>query len=157
MPEVYIDKITEVLISRNKGDWGKLNAVKEFEGGMLSDLYQKLIHEIRLVDNKSYIFVEPFSVGVNNGFETYIRRLDDPRSGDRRLGYIPHMYPRDLHEGLAYVEKDFAVVDRWEYNQRKFVTEKNMAWILGEFGHSNWAEGGGRSAVFKRCRIDAGA
>ncbi len=142
VPEVYVNKITEVLISRNKGDWGKLNAVKEFEGGMLSDLYQKTINAIRTVDNKNYIFVEPFSVSVNNGMPTYLRRLNDPSTEGRRLGYIPHMYPRDLHEGLGYKETDFAVLDRWEYNQRKFVTDNNMAWLLGEFGHSNWAVDG---------------
>jgi hypothetical protein len=142
VPESYINKITEVLISRNKGDWGSLNAVKEFEAGMLSNLYQKVINGIRQVDSEHYIFVEPMSISVNNGSPTYLRRLDDPRNGDRRLGYIPHMYPRDLHEGGAYKEKDFNPMDTWEKNQREFVYDNNMAWLLGEFGHSNWAEGG---------------
>lgn len=142
VPDSYIDKITEVLISRNKGDWGSLNAVKEFEGGMLSDLYQKVINSIRETDNDTYVFVEPMSISVNNGSPTYLRRLDDPRVGDRRLGYIPHMYPRELHEGGAYAEKDFNPMDAWEHNQRQYVYDNNMAWLLGEFGHSNWAEGG---------------
>lgn len=142
VPDSYVNKITEVLISRNKGDWGSLNAVKEFEAGMLSGLYQRVINSIRQVDNDTYIFVEPMSISVNNGSPTYLRRLDDPRNGDRRLGYIPHMYPRELHEGGAYHERDFIPMDNWERNQRKFVYDNNMAWVLGEFGHSNRAEGG---------------
>lgn len=142
VPESYIQKIGHIIISRNKGDWGKLNAVEEFEGGSLSDMYQKVINNIREVDNDTYVFVEPMSIGVNHGHKTFLRGLNDPRSGERRLGYMPHLYPRDLHEGGAYAETDWARVNLWEANQREFAHENNMAWIIGEFGHSPSAEGG---------------
>lgn len=142
VPESYIWMITKTMISRNKGDWGTLTAVREFESGPLSDMYQRVINRIREVDQNNYIFVEPFSVSVNNGEPTFLRRLNDPGTNGRRLGYIPHMYPRDLHEGASYKEADFATVQRWFSNQRNYAHNNNMAWVLGEFGHSNSASGG---------------
>lgn len=140
VPESYVDKIAHTIISRNYGDWGELNVVHGFEHWALSDLYQRVIDRIREVDSDNYIFVEPMSVSVNHGFGTYLRRLNDP-AAERRLGYIPHMYPRDLHEGGTYLESDFSRVDIWESNQSNFVYENNMAWLMGEFGHSNYAPG----------------
>ncbi|WDD99685.1 cellulase family glycosylhydrolase [Thalassomonas actiniarum] len=142
VPESYIDKVAHTLIARNKGDWGNLNAVREFEGGALSDLYQKVINRIREVDNDHYIFVEPMSVSANHGAPTALRYLHDPRNGERRLGYMPHLYPRDLHEGASYRESDFSRVNLWETNQHNYAYNNNMAWLMGEFGHSNSAEGG---------------
>ena len=142
VPESYIEEIGHVLIARNKGDWGKLNAVREFEGGSLSNLYQKTINAIRTVDNDSYIFVEPMSISANHGFGTALRMFNDPRSGERRLGYIPHLYPRDLHEGTPYKETDWSRVTLWERNQKEYAYRNNMAWVMGEFGNSPSAEGG---------------
>jgi|GEM_PF-3005933 len=142
IPESYVWMVTKTIISRTNGDWGTRTAVREYESGPLSELYQRVINSIREVDSDNYIFFEPFSLGVNNGFNTFVSYMHDPRQGERRLGYIPHMYPRDLHEGGAYNEHDYMAVENWERNQSQYVYENNLAWILGEFGHSNTAPGG---------------
>jgi hypothetical protein len=141
VPESYIWMITKTIISRNYGDWGLLNAVKEYENDTLSNFYQLVINSIRKVDTNHYIFVEPFSVGVNNGNATYLSRLNDPVP-QRRLGYIPHLYPRNLHEGGAYTKDDFSIVTAWENNQRKFAHDNDLILLLGEFGLSNTVSGG---------------
>lgn len=142
VPESYVDKISKVLISRNKADWGKLNAVKEFEGTKLTNMYQKVINALREVDADTFIFVEPFSVSVNNGDATFLGKLTDPRGEERRLGYIPHLYPRDLDLSGVYQPHDFLTLQRWYDNQKAFVVNNGMAWLVGEFGLSNHAEGG---------------
>lgn len=144
VPESYVDKISKVLISRNKADWGNLNAVREFEGNMLTDMYQRVIDAVREVDEDTFIFVEPFSVSVNNGDATFIGKLNDPRGDkeDARLGYIPHMYPRDLDLTGSYLSGDFETLQKWQDNQKQFAIDNNMAWLVGEFGLSNAAEGG---------------
>lgn len=139
IPESYIEAVTHRIISRNKADWGTFNALKEFESGMLTSMYQRVINDIRTVDSNNYIFVEGMSASVNQGFPTYIGALTDPRSGDRRLGYIPHMYPRALHEGAAYGQADFEIIKNWQQNQVKFARTNNLVLMLGEFGHSNAA------------------
>lgn len=142
VPDSYIDNIAHVIISRNSGDWGGLNAVREFEGEMLTNMYQRVINRIRQVDQDKYLFVEPMSVSANDGHTTKLGYLSDPGSNGRRLGYIPHMYPRALHEGGAYVDSDYISVDRWEKASREFVYENNLAFLIGEFGHNNEAANG---------------
>lgn len=124
VPEIYVDKISKVLISRNKADWGKLNAVREFEGEKLTAMYQRVINAIREVDKDTFIFVEPFSVSVNNGDPTFLSKLEDPRgSGEKkRLGYIPHLYPRDLDLSGNYQPNDFLTL------QKGMKTKSSLWW-----------------------------
>ena len=142
VPDSYLNKMVEVIMSRNAGDWGSLNAVADFEGGSLTYLYQQLINAIREIDQDKYIFFEPMSASANNGVSTKLGYLNDPGTNGRRLGYIPHMYPRALHEGGAYGDVDLGQMDDWERVSREFVHHQNLAFMIGEYGHSNNAADG---------------
>lgn len=147
VPPSYIDEIVDTIFARSWGDWGQLKTVKYFENNFLTPFYQNVINSIRQVDsnasNDKYIFVEGFSLSVNNGEHTFLGHLDDPRGTgeDRRLGYIPHTYPRDLDINGVYKEGAFQNLIKWARNQHDYVSKNQMAWVTGEFGLSSSAEG----------------
>lgn len=72
--------------------WGGSLPGVAFERGPLSDLYQRTTNAIRQVDPDKWVFVEPRAVGVNWGLASGLRPIDDPRPGEDRIGYAPHLY-----------------------------------------------------------------
>lgn len=68
-----------------------------FEKRELGNMYQKVIHEIRSVDQNHWIFFEPQAFGVNQGLGSTLPKLQDPR-----LVYAPHLYPILLETSQSY-------------------------------------------------------
>lgn len=67
-----------------------------FEPTVLLATYQAVINKIRQVDNDHWIFVEPSSFPVTQGLPTSLPKPHDPRKGEPRIVYAPHLYPPTL-------------------------------------------------------------
>lgn len=90
-------------------------AAGTFRNDRLIDFFQRAIDAIRNVDDDNWIFVEPTS--LLNAFP-YATDIDpagfvDPRQGEKRLGYAPHLYETAVHDGNPYAP-DSPYVKEWE-------------------------------------------
>ncbi|NUR90284.1 MAG: cellulase family glycosylhydrolase [Nonomuraea sp.] len=118
--------------------WGGSVQSAQFETGPLATLYRKTITEIRSVDPDGYIFLEPQAVGTNWGLPSALPHFDDPREGESRIGYAPHLYPLPLDLGEDYAAGSKEWTDRtlgwWLDNTRRTAERIGGPVILGEFG-----------------------
>lgn len=110
----------------------------DFEAGPLAELYRRSTARIRESDQDTWIFVEGQAVGVNWGLPSHLPHLEDPREGEPRIVYAPHMYalPMDLgqpYEGDARRRID-ASVDAWSHSVRLVGERLEAPIVLGEFG-----------------------
>ncbi|MFE1101297.1 cellulase family glycosylhydrolase [Nocardiopsis alba] len=110
----------------------------DFEAGPLAELYRRSMERIREVDQDTWIFVEGQAVGVNWGLPSALPHLEDPREGEPRVVYAPHMYalPMDLgqpYEGDSKGGID-ASVEAWSEHVRLVGERLEAPIVLGEFG-----------------------
>ncbi|MGG2936735.1 cellulase family glycosylhydrolase [Bacillus pacificus] len=108
-----------------------------FEMNSLSSMYQKTINKIREVDQKNWIFYEPQAFGVNQGLASTLSTLNDPRLGEQRLAYIPHLYPLLTESDLPYTGITKMIVkntiQQWSENRKKEASHYQTPIVLGEF------------------------
>ena len=104
-----------------------------FERKVLTDFYRRLIAEIREVDHDNWIFYEPLGGLVVTGLPSGLQPISDPRDGEPRLAYFPHLYEPSLSMGVPYLGiKTF--IKAWRAS-RLYEMEKFQAPVLiGEFG-----------------------
>lgn len=104
-----------------------------FEKRELGNMYQKVIHEIRSVDQNHWIFFEPQAFGVNQGLGSTLPKLQDPR-----LVYAPHLYPILLETSQSYKGLTKKIIQQtirnWQNNRIKEVKTYETPLFLGEFG-----------------------
>ena len=110
-----------------------------FEAGPLTALYQKTVEAIREVDQDSWACLEPQALGFNWGLPSALGAVDDPREGDPRIAFCPHLYPlpMDLGEGFSGTSRDLVetTVAAWRSNTlRTAEALGGVPIILGEFG-----------------------
>lgn len=110
-----------------------------FEAGPLTALYQNSIDAIREVDSDTWACLEPQALGFNWGLPTGIGQVNDPREGDARVAFCPHLYPlpMDLGEGFSGASRGMveATVAGWRGNTlRTAQALGDVPVILGEFG-----------------------
>ncbi|PFG96728.1 endoglycosylceramidase [Saccharopolyspora erythraea NRRL 2338] len=118
--------------------WGGSVPWPLFERDLLGPLYQRLITEIRTVDQQHWIFVEPQALGVNQGLPSALPALHDPRTGAPRIAYAPHFYPTLLGAGQTYTGATKALVRntmRWWFDANAATARRLGApMVVGEFG-----------------------
>lgn len=126
--------------------WGGSIQGAAFETGPLARLYQRCIDQIRSVDTDGWVFVEPQAVGINWGLPSSLPALDDPRSGEDRIGYAPHLYPFPMDLGDTYTGDGRSQVDAtlqwWRGNVLRTAERLDAPVLLGEFGLDATAAGG---------------
>ncbi|GAA3240137.1 cellulase family glycosylhydrolase [Actinocorallia longicatena] len=113
-----------------------------FEGPILTPFHQRIIDAIRTVDAANWIFVEPQSLGVNQGAESSLGALD----GDR-IVLAPHFYPGAVDLGGSYsgltkllVQGEFAF---WKHNMTKLAATLGRPLWIGEIGAMDMSVPGG--------------
>ena len=104
-----------------------------FERRYLGPYYQRLIDAIRSVDQDTWIFVEPMAAGPNQGFRSRLPPLRDPRSGETRLAYFPHIYTLDLDLRGKYIGWP-VFVNMWARARVREAARLGMPLLIGEFG-----------------------
>ncbi|QBJ96057.1 glycoside hydrolase family 5 protein [Rhodococcus sp. ABRD24] len=137
--ERFADNDAVVAYDLMNEPWGGSMIGSPFEAGPLAALYQRTTNAIRQVDQDSWVCVAPQAIGVNQGLPSGLTKIDDPRAGEQRIAYCPHLYPLPLdigggHEGIARTLTD-VTIDAWRANTTH--TAKvlgDVPIILGEFG-----------------------
>ncbi|MBB6174368.1 endoglycosylceramidase [Nocardiopsis mwathae] len=119
--------------------WGGTLQGPAFERGPLAELYRRCIDAIRGADEDSWIFVEPQAVGTNWGLPSALPHLADPRYGEPRIVYAPHIYPLPMDLGESYGDDTSRAwidrsVDLWRTNVQATAERLEAPVVLGEFG-----------------------
>lgn len=106
----------------------------EFDRTLFTDFYERMIDRLREIDPDGWIFYEPRYAGPANGQPSYIEKLVDPRSGDARIGYAPHLYSISMEFLRRYdVGNDDTLID-WETNRTSEALAQQAPVVLGEWG-----------------------
>jgi len=111
-----------------------------FEERYLQPFYEKLIPAIREVDNDNWIFYEPSAMGVNQGLDSGLGILNDPRAGEPRLAYFPHLYTIDYDVYNEYV--GFPIfLNKWAASRNSEVKRQKAPMLVGEMGIDQTGDG----------------
>ncbi|MEU8135695.1 cellulase family glycosylhydrolase [Streptodolium elevatio] len=102
-------------------------AAARFESTQLTDLWNRLADAVRLVDRRSWVFVEP-TVIVGLGVPTALGTVDDPRAA-----YAPHFYDTAMEGGADY-DPDGTFIQAYEAAISDYPTRHRMPVIVGEWG-----------------------
>ena len=122
---------------------------REFDETLYSDFSQRMIDAIRAVDEVGWIFYEPCAFGPNQGLRSHMRILEDPRQGENRLAYFPHLYPVLIDLAGGYMPQIDQTVQRWE-KARKDESEAQRAPLLsGEWAMLTWFDNENRNTWYK--------
>ena len=100
---------------------------KIFEQFYLKNFYEKIIDEIRTIDQDHYIFYEP-QIMASAGLKSFL-----PKINDEKAVYSPHFYEPTVHGGIPYF--GFPYLISHTFNLRNKESEENIVpWLVGEFG-----------------------
>lgn len=148
--ERFADNETVVAYDLMNEPYGGTLQGVAFESGPLTQLYQQTTDAIREVDQDSWVCVEPQAFGFNWGLPSALGAINDPRDGDARIAFCPHLYPlpMDLGDGFAGGTKDLiaGTVAQWKTNVMRTADALGQGngpvpIILGEFGLDTTREG----------------
>ncbi|MGD8607978.1 MAG: cellulase family glycosylhydrolase [Myxococcales bacterium] len=109
-------------------------AAAEFDRTMFTDFYVRMIEAIRAVDPDGWIFYEPRVAAPANGQPSFIELLDDPREGEPRLVYAPHLYSIQFEFNEEYTPETDVVLENWEANRTLETQAQKAPLLLGEWG-----------------------
>lgn len=113
----------------------------EFDRTKLGPFYQRAINAIRRVDPDTWIYYEPRYGAPGNGSRSYLTRLDDPRPGEPRLVFAPHMYSVGYEARQEMFPTDSSIA-RWENSRFFEIREADVPLVVGEFGlEQSWPGG----------------
>lgn len=104
-----------------------------FEQGHLAQMYRDVIGGIREVDSDNWIWLEPRSFGANQGFPSDLPKIDDPREGDDRIVYFPHLYTPEIDLVGKYDGNTF-FFDLWATSRTRELARLDQPMLIGEFG-----------------------
>jgi len=105
-----------------------------FDREIFTPFYQRTIDAIRAVDTGNWIFYEPRYGTPASGLPSYLEPLEDPREGEPRLAYFPHLYSIGLELSGMYLRDADPTIPDWEVNRRKDARLQGAPLLLGEFG-----------------------
>lgn len=148
--ERFADDETVVAYDLMNEPYGGTLQGVQFESGPLTQLYQRATDAIREVDNDTWICLEPQAFGFNWGLPSALGDVDDPREGEARIAFCPHLYPlpMDLGDGFVGGSKPLieATIEQWTKNVMRTADRLGQGSgavpvILGEFGLDTSAAG----------------
>jgi endoglycosylceramidase len=136
----FADNDTVVAYDLMNEPFGGTMQGPEFEAGPLTAMYQRTTNAIRQVDQDSWVCVAPQAIGVNQGIPSGLAKIDDPRAGEQRIAYCPHLYPLplDLGDGYSGLSRDLtdATITTWRASIEHVAGDVlgDVPIIIGEFG-----------------------
>lgn len=128
--------VGEALFRRSPEDGG---TTKVFDETKLGPFYQRMIDAIRKVDTRHWIFVEPRYGAPGNGSPSYLPVLRDPRQGEPRIVFAPHLYSVSAEATNNFNAKD-PTVELWETERHKELERQQMPVWLGEWWAYRWED-----------------
>jgi endoglycosylceramidase len=106
----------------------------EFDRTLFTEFYERVITAIRGADQDGWIFYEPRVAAPANGQPSFIQQLDDPREGEPRIGYGPHLYSVQFEFNQAYTPATDVTLENWEANRNVETEAQKAPLFLGEWG-----------------------
>ncbi len=111
----------------------------EFDRTDLTDFYQRLINAIRGADEDGWILYEPRYAAPANGQPSFIEKLEDPREGEPRIVYSPHLYSINMEFLEHYSPESDSTLADWEANRNIEAAAQGAPLLCGEWGfHPDW-------------------
>jgi len=86
----------------------------EFDRTLFTEFYDRMIAAIRSADEDGWIFYEPRVAAPANGQPSFIEKLDDPREGEPRIAYAPHLYSVKFEFEQEYTPEADDTLGKWE-------------------------------------------
>jgi endoglycosylceramidase len=114
---------------------------RQFQETLFRRFHERTIAAIRGVDPDGWIFYEPLAFPANNGGPSYLGPLHDPRPGENRLVYFPHLYAVIPELRLRYDPADTPELDSWIRERSDDLAALQEPMMIGEFGLP-WDAGG---------------
>jgi endoglycosylceramidase len=124
----------------NEPTMASLRGFLRFERCYLTPFLQRAINAVRQNDHDLWIFFEPAALGTNQGFRSGLGRLKDPRQGEPRLVYFPHLYTLDLDIKGQYLGRPL-FISFWAHQRQKEARGFETPMLVGEFGLSEGKPG----------------
>lgn len=121
--------------------FGDKVAAEAFQKAAFHRFNQRMIDAIRAVDADSWIFFEPLAFSVNNGGTNHLPPLVDPRPGEPRLVYYPHLYSIGPEISNTFDPDDDPERDAWVAERPADLEAYGAPMMVGEFG-MNWRGNG---------------
>lgn len=109
-------------------------ASRRFDEEKLHPFYQRAINAIREIDKDGWIFFEPRYGSPGNGGPSHLPPLNDPRKGNARIVYAPHLYSVTLEANGRFDEEKDRTVELWEERRLEELERQPMPIVLGEWG-----------------------
>ncbi|MFF4368353.1 cellulase family glycosylhydrolase [Streptomyces sp. NPDC001594] len=122
-------------------------AAGRFEAGELTEMWNRLARAVRLVDRRSWVFVEP-TVIVGLGVPTRLGRVDDPHAG-----YAPHFYETSMETGGDY-DPEGTFIPAYEAAISDYPSRNRMPVIVGEWGGNPYVPHAGRFVTDMTAAMD---
>jgi len=113
-----------------------------FERDRFAPFYERVIAAIRAEDADGWIFFEPSYGMPSAGLPSYLPKLSDPRPGEPRLAYFPHVYSITLEGGGGYDPLSDRTVAKWEQSRLDDLARHGAPMLIGEFGVTDSVAGG---------------
>ncbi|HVM96195.1 MAG TPA: cellulase family glycosylhydrolase [Candidatus Acidoferrales bacterium] len=107
---------------------------KTFEQNAFHQFYDHVVAAIRAVDADGWIFYEPLAFPCNNGGPSYLGKINDPRHGENRLVYFPHLYAILPELNSHYDPSNSPELDKWIVARKNEIPDLKTPLLIGEFG-----------------------
>jgi len=117
----------------NEPTMANLYGLYHFESQNLTPFTQKAINAIREKHNDLWIFFESSALGANQGFRSKLGIFEDPREGDPRLVFFPHLYTLDLDITDKYAGRPIWI-NFWGHQRQREARRFETPMMVGEFG-----------------------
>ena len=117
----------------NEPTMANLYGLYRFESQNLTPFTQKAINAIRAKHNDIWVFFESSALGANQGFRSKLGIFEDPREGEPRLVYSPHLYTLDLDITDKYAGWPIWI-NFWGHQRQKEARKFAIPMMVGEFG-----------------------
>jgi endoglycosylceramidase len=104
-----------------------------FDRSYLTPFYQRMVGRIREVDPDGWIFYEPVFLVPAGGGRSYVGPLQDPRPGESRIAYFPHLYSIAIEANRVYGPTD-VTIPSWRTSRLVEVAATKTPVLIGEFG-----------------------
>src|SRR5262249_51676252 len=98
--------------------YGDPRESKHVEETLFRGFYDRTSAAIRSADANAWIVDEPLAFPVNNGGPSYLGKLADPRHGENRLVYFPHLYAIVPEASNHFDPHDTPELDAWTSERR---------------------------------------
>jgi len=111
---------------------------REFDEGKYTDFNQRMIEAIRREDTEHWVFFEPCAFGPNQGLPSYMGILEDPRQGEPRLAYFPHLYPLTVELAGGYDRDTDPTLSLWAEARTAESERQGAPLLVGEWSMLRW-------------------